>query len=110
MAQSCLRYVTLEVNCGFSRTAIRELTNRNKGSRNDIDAQRRALEFRKLFKDCPNYCENGSYFDSCRYNASQFDRDCEKVLLHFHKKWHPRLDYENNFQLKTGMLHLQPHL
>ena len=104
MAQSCLRYITLEVNCGFSRTAIRELTNRNKGSRNDIDAQTRALEFQKLLKDCPNYCENGSYFDSCGYNGSQFDRDCEKVLLHFHKKWHPkesRLDYEKQFSIEN---------
>ena len=100
MAQSCLRYITPEVNCGFSQTAIREITNRNKGSRNDIDAQTRALEFQKLFKDCPNYCQNGSYFDSCGYNGSQFDHDYEKVLLHFHKKWHPkesRLDYEKQF-------------
>ena len=101
MAQSCLRYITLEVNCGFSRTAIRELTNRNKRSRNNIDARTRALKFQKLFKDCPNYCQNGSYCYSCGYNSSQFDHDCEKVLLHFHKKWHPRLDYEKQFSIEN---------
>ena len=104
MAQSCLRHITVEVNCGFSRTAIRELTNRNKGCHNDSDAQNRALEFQNLFKDCPKYFHYGSYFDSCRYNGSQFDRDCKSVLLHFHKKWHPkesRLDYEKQFSIEN---------
>lgn len=104
MAQSCLRHITVEVNCGFSRTAIRELTNRNKGCSNDSDAQNRALEFQNLFKDCPKYFHNGSYFDSCGYNGSQFDRDCKSVLLHFHKKWHPkesRLDYEKQFSIEN---------
>ena len=77
------KHITLEVNCGFSRT---DTSNRNKGSHNDSDAQNRALEFQNLFKDCPKYFQNGSYFDSCGYNGSQFDRDCKSVLLHFHKK------------------------
>ena len=104
MAQSCLRHITLEVNCGFSRTAIRQLTNRNEGCRNDSDAQNRALEFQNLFKDCPKYFQNRSYFDSCGYNGSQFDRDCKSVLLHFHKKWHPKetlLDYEKQFSIEN---------
>ena len=46
MAQSCLRQATLVVNCGFSRTAIRELTNRNKGNSKGIDIQTRAMNFK----------------------------------------------------------------
>ena len=104
MAQSCLRYITLEVNCGFSRTAIRELTNRNKRSRNDIDTPTRALEFQKLFKDCPKYCQNGSVVDTMTMVHSLIVT-VKKSFYTFTRSGIPknlRLTMKNNFQLKTG--------
>ena len=102
MAQGCLRYVGLEVNCGFARTAIRELTNRNKGNSKVTDTRKRASEFQTLFESNTKYCANELYFNDNGRNGSQFDRDCTKVLNHFHQRWNPkesRQEYEKQFSM-----------
>ena len=77
MASNCVQYTTLEVNCGFARVAIRELTPKIHGYQ-QIDTQKRALEFRELFKDCSNYGIEDSYFED--RNDSMFNRDCSRIL------------------------------
>ena len=82
------------INCGFARCAIRELTMRNT---NEV---KRASEFHELFKDCPNYGIEESYFDNIGTNDSLFNRHCSKIIDSWQKKWHPkesRLDYERTF-------------
>jgi hypothetical protein len=69
------------VNCGFARCAIRELTAR------DTDKVKRTSEFRELFKDCPNYGIEESYFDKSGTNDSLFNCHCTKII---DKKWHPK--------------------
>lgn len=100
MASNCVRYTTLEVNCGFARVAIRELTPKIHG-RQSIDTQKRALEFRELFKDCSNYGIENSYFEQDK-NDSMFNRDCSRILKVFKKRWNPkeaRVEYEEAFSL-----------
>ena len=87
---------TPAINCGFARCAIRELTTRN------TDKVKRAFEFHELFKDCPNYGIEESYFDKIGTNDSLFNRHCSKIIDSWQKKWHPkesRLDYERTFAI-----------
>ena len=98
MASNCVRYTTIEVNCAFARVAIRELTPKIHGYQ-QINTQKRALEFRELFKDCSNYGIEDSYFEQDR-NDSMFNRDCSRILGIFKKKWNPkeaRVEYEETF-------------
>lgn len=88
--------VSLELNCGYARCAIRELTTRN------TDKIKRASEFQDLFKSCPNYGITESYFDTAGTNDSLFNRHCTKVIISWGKKWHPkesRVEYESNFAI-----------
>ena len=99
MASCCIRHITLEINCGFARCAIRELTPKTNG-RKQIDTQQRASEFKQLFSECTNYGIDEIYFNDDGKNGSLFNRDCTKILQSFKKKWHPqetRCDYEKPF-------------
>ena len=94
-----IRLVALDINCGFARTAIRELTPRNRGPK-VIDKAKRVSEFKELFASCPTYGLNESYFETDGQNSSLFDRDCEKITTYFSSKWHPResrVEYEQTF-------------
>ena len=91
-------YTTLNVNCGFARVAIRELTPKSHGWQ-QIDKQKRASEFKEQFKDCSNYGIDESYFEEDR-NDSLFNRDCHRILKFFKKRWNPkesRVEYEETF-------------
>ena len=84
MATNCVRHISLEINCGFARTAIRELTPKN----GQVDKQQRACKFKKLYDGCSGFVFGAGYFDDETKNGSMFSRDCTKTLQAFNKKWH----------------------
>lgn len=98
---SCVRHITLEINCGLARCAIRELTPKTNDLK-EIDTQQRASEFKQLFSECTNYGIDETYFKNDGKNGSLFNRGCTKLLQPFKKKWHPketRCDYEKAFSI-----------
>lgn len=97
MAINCVRHISLEINRGFARTAIRELTPKNE----EVDKQQRASKFKELYDGCSGFGFGMGYVDEGK-NGSMFDRDCTKILQAFNKKWHPkgkRQQYEAAFSL-----------
>ncbi len=85
-----IRPVSLQVNCGFARTAIFEYspTTRGRNSRMGIDKEERVSKFKAMFssgKNC-NYTYPNKYFERSRA-TSLFDRHCEKIVDGFAKKW-----------------------
>ena len=87
----------LEINCGFARTAIRELT---PTKRINLDKSSRSLQFKQLFDGAPNYEIPDDYFNLRASNSSKFDERCEKVLAAFSQKWRPteyRSEYMSTF-------------
>lgn len=113
MASNCVRHITLEFNCGYARTAVRELTPRTHGSQS-IDKNKRSLEFQQLFADCPSYGLPESYFEDNTANGSLFNRDCDKLLKIWSKRWNPtsnRQEYEQHFCIKKWKAnpHRQQH-
>ncbi len=81
--------VSLQVNCGYARTAIFEYspTTRGRKGRAGIDKISRASKFKALFSNgnnC-NYEYPEGYFE-CTRATSLFDRHCDKVLDGF-AKW-----------------------
>lgn len=102
MAGNFNRHVTLILNCGFARTAIRELTPKLRW-KNSIDITKRSTEFKNLFHEQEQFGIQQSYFDSSNAKASQFDRDCDAILKIWGKKWHPtnkRQEYETAFAIQ----------
>ena len=65
----------LEINCGFARTAIRELT---PTKRINLDKPSHSLQFKQLFDGTPNYEIPDNYFNLRASNLSKFDERCEK--------------------------------
>ena len=89
--------ILLEVNCGYARCAMRELTPKNRHQRKDNHAK--AEEYHTLFEDCPEYGFPSHYFEA-QHNGSLFERHCTKVISIWSKKWHPkeaREKYESTF-------------
>ena len=109
MASSCVQHISLEINCGFARCAILELTPKTNG-RKQIDTQQQASKFMQLFSECTNYGIDKTYFNDDGKNGSLFNRDCTKTLQSFKKKSGTprRLDaiMRKPFQLPTGKLYL----
>ena len=103
MASNCVRYVTLDFNCGFARTAVRQLTPKIHGTK-IFDKQKRAEEFKQLFSACPEYGFPDSYFDDdSNAHGSLFNRDCDKILKIWSKRWNPtesRQQYEQVFSIE----------
>ena len=98
MASGIIHYFTLDFNCGFARTAVRELTPRGRW-RDESYISKRKSEFKQLFSDCEHYGLQETYFES-KPNLSDFDRDCEKVLKLWSNRWNPsenRKVYEETF-------------
>ena len=61
-----------------------------------IDKQQRMLDFRDLFKDCPNYGLSSTYFeDTSNGRESTFDRHCDKIIESWKRKWHPQHNITN---------------
>ena len=88
MANDCVKHTVLKINCGFARTAMRELTPKRNGHIL-IDKQKRETEFQNLFGECTGYVREASYFTDNGNNDSQFNRDCERILDFFRMKWNP---------------------
>ena len=97
MATSCVSHISLEINCGFARTAIRELTPKNE----QVDKQQRACMFKELYDGCSGFGFRAGYFEESK-NGSLFSRGCTKILQAFNKRWHPKeakKQYEDSFSL-----------
>ncbi len=82
--------VSLEVNCGFARTAIFEYspTSRGCNARAGIDKDTRVSKFKAMFSSSNNcnYSYPDKYFE-CTRATSLFDRHCTKILDGIAKKW-----------------------
>ena len=77
--------ISLQINCGYARVAIRELTPSKKS---ELDRSVRATKFQELFST-PSYQLPESLFqpdDKCRL---PFNRKCDPLLEILNKKWHP---------------------
>ena len=84
--------IALKVNCGYARTAIRELTPKKKGR--TVDKDKRTADFKGLF-GLPQ-----DMFEKDSKGFSQFDYNCDNM---FSKKWNPmvRTDYEAFFSTEN---------
>ena len=88
---SCIRVVSLLVNCGYAWTCIYQNSNpKGIGSKAclNIDTQARAINFRSEFGNVSNHGIPTGYF-KCKGKSqkSQFDHDCEKILDGFKAKF-----------------------
>ena len=93
------------MNCGYARTAIRELTSSKKGgTQSNIDKTKRAQKFREIF-DVSTFKLTDKMFtipNRLLKHAVPFDRYCDVIISHFSKKWHPsskRLEYIETFSI-----------
>ena len=88
--------IPLQINCGYARTAIRELTSTSRAKhRGVVHKLQQATKFRQLF-DLPTYELPSNLFDSCATKWSPFDKHCDTIVKLFLKKWHPtakRVEY-----------------
>ena len=83
--------MSLQVNCGYARTAIRELTSPKRGSSHQCLEKEKRLEDFRIFFDIPTFKLTDELFKSSNYSLpTQFDRFCEMTLSFFTKKWHPQ--------------------
>ena len=81
-----LKSVCLQLNCGFARTAIRELTPLGKRPSNSSIA----IGFRQLFGDVPNFGVTDGMFEcSHHWKGSKFERNADIVIQYFAEKWRP---------------------
>ena len=102
MANNFNRHVTLVFNCGFARTAVRELTPKARW-KNPSDITKRSIEFKNLFCKYDQFGVEQSYFDPNNTKPSQFKCDCDSILKIWSKKWHPsttRQEYETTFSIQ----------
>ncbi len=98
--------ISLQLNCGHARGAIRQLTTRQK----NVDIHKRQTEFKTLFKRCKNFGLCESYFTSKSGRLSAFDRHCSTILLNWKKRWHPnesKQHYEQMFSIEKWKALLQ---
>ena len=93
------------MNCGYARTAIRELSSSKRGStQQHIDKTKRVQQFKEIF-DLPTFKLTDEMFThpiSQQHLPTPFDRYCERINTHFSKKWHPsskRLEYLDTFSI-----------
>lgn len=88
---SCIKIVSLQVNCGYARTCIYQNSNpKGIGSTVHlaIDTQARADNFKSQFSNLSNYVILDGYFEcNGKSQKSQFDSDCEKILSGFRGKF-----------------------
>ena len=75
----------LDFNCGFARTAVRELT-LGKSLFGFNDTQGRQQKFAELF-DIPTYGIPEQYYESNGSKPSRFERHCNDINFYFNKKW-----------------------
>ena len=85
----------LQTNCGYARTAIRELSLSSKSKHKGV-VHRKEVE--EEFQIVIPYERRGSDDK----NWSKFDKHCDTIFKHFNKKWHPvskRLEYTHTFSV-----------
>ena len=102
MASNCQKHITLDFNCGYARTAVRELTPKRRW-KSATYATERASKFKDLFGAHEKYGIQQSYFEVSDNKPSQFNQDCEKILQIWSKRWNPsstRQDYEDTFSIQ----------
>ena len=84
----CIRRVALIANCGYARVCIYENSDpkRNgRSARQTIDIAKRQAKFKEQFSSTFSYPDG--YFDKRSKDATQFDRDCTKILDGFKPKF-----------------------
>ena len=75
--------IPLQINCGYARTAIRELTSTSRAKhRGVVHKLQQATEFRQLF-DSPTYELPSNLFDSCATKWSPFDKHVTLLSNYF---------------------------
>ena len=83
-----------EVNCGFGRAAIRQLTPPKRGCYSRcFDSSKQQQEFRQLF-ELPTYNLPIRMFDEEAPKPSIFEKRCDQVITAFSKKWKEPTDRE----------------
>ena len=98
--------VLIQINCGYARTAIRELIMSSKTKHHGVIHRHEfEREFFKLF-DKPTYKIPFGRRDTHDKRWSKFDKQSDGIYKHFNRKWHPvyRRDwnmYAHSLQ-KTG--------
>ncbi len=87
--------IPLKINCGYVRTAIRELTPKKAGIRS-VDKKKRAGQIIEQF--CDITLPRNLFVEDTKGNT-KFDKYCDTILNCFSKRWtkQPRVQYENNF-------------
>ena len=91
--------VSLQLNCGFARCAIRQLTPRD----GTLDKQKHETEFKKLFKPNASFGLPENYFKDNLCRASPFERHSTKILQNWKRKWHlyeSKSEYEETFSIE----------
>lgn len=96
--------MALKVNCGYARTAIRELTRTSRVKHQGVvHKSQRANDFHHIF-NLPTYQLPSNYFDSNGKDWSLFDKHCDTSCKAFLKKWTPttkRVEYTNTFSIEN---------
>ena len=97
--------ISLEVNCGYARVAIREMASIQRGRNgHQFDRQKTQVEFRELF-DLPTFGLPTDYFDMNGHRPSRFDCRCEHQLDIFSKKKGKHQLREQNTSLHSQLMH-----
>ena len=99
--------VSLQINCGFCRVAIKKLSSRkNKFKRAQIDIDAREKKFREQFSTFDELDESCVILTQTETQrmSRQFNQHCNEVLNMFSKKWTTaavRLEYLSNFSISS---------
>lgn len=78
MACNFQKHISLDFNCGYARTAVRELTPRGRWKSSTYDTER-TKKFRELFDMHQTFGIEQLYFEQTDSKQSQFDQDCESL-------------------------------
>ena len=88
--------IALQINCGFARVAIKELTPSNRSDLNE------SKQFCDLF--CmSSYKLTQELFQLDSKGRQPFDRKCDMILDNLKSKWHPaakRMEYVSTFSIQ----------
>ena len=81
--------ISLKINCGYARVAIRSLSEMEKGKHHyEINQHTRAQKFRQLFAS--SFALPNSYFEGKEGRTALFNRHCKQILGAFTKHWGDR--------------------
>ena len=100
--------IPLNINCGYARTVIRELTTTSKAKHQGIvHTANRASDFCQLF-DRPTYALPENLFDAHKTKQALFDKNCNFICNFFLRNGTHKLNGRNtqvSFLLKIGKLY-----